>query len=125
MSRRLAELRHVASVLLEAELASLREAGDRRAATLARLQALDAAAARQHATTQAELEAPVAGRVLDRWGGWAERRRVALNTALAGETAAVEAQRSQAMKAFGREQALARIAAKAAAEARRKARRNG
>lgn len=125
MSRRLAELRHVASVLLEAELASLREAGDRRAATLARLQALDAAAARQHATIQAELEAPVAGRVLDRWGGWAERRRVALNTALAGETAAVEAQRSQAMKAFGREQALARIAAKAAAEARRKARRNG
>lgn len=125
MSRRLTELRHVASVLLEAELASLREAGDRRAATLARLQALDAAAARQHATIQAELEAPVAGRVLDRWGGWAERRRVALNTALAGETAAVEAQRSQAMKAFGREQALARIAAKAAAEARRKARRNG
>lgn len=125
MSGRLAELRRVAAALLEAELAALRQAGQRCDVTRSRIAELEAAAARQRAVIQAELEAPVAGPVLDRWGGWAERRRSALNTELAGQTAAFETRRGAALAAFGRDQALARIARMADAEARRRARRRG
>jgi len=121
---RLPALARVAGALLDAELAELRARGAATEATRGRIAALDAAVARQHAAIAAELEAPVAGPVLDRWGGWADRRRAELNTALARELAALEAQRQAAAAAFGRAEALRLIAGRNAAEARRKARRS-
>ena len=120
---RLADLRQIAGVLLEARLAVLRESSARHEATRARIGALDAAVARQHAAIAAELEAPVAGPVLDRWGSWAERRRSALNQALAAESQILETQRKGALFAFGRDEALRIVAERADAEARRAVRR--
>lgn len=120
---RVAALRRVAGALLDAELAELRARGAQVAATRDRIAALDAAVARQHRVIAAALEAPVAGPVLDRWGGWADRRRAELNATLARELAALEARRQAAAAAFGRAEALAMIAEKTAAEARRDARR--
>ena len=120
---RLPALSRIAGALLDAELARMRARGAAAETTRGRIAALDAAVARQHAAIAAELEAPVAGPVLDRWGGWADRRRADLNAALARDLAALEAQRQAAAAAFGRAEALRMIAEKAAAEARRKARR--
>lgn len=121
--KRLPALRSAAGALLDAELARLRAQGTTVAALRAEIARLDAAVARQHAVIAAEIEAPVAGAVLDRWGGWADRRRAELNTRLARELAALEARRAAASRAFGRAEALRRIAEKAAVEARLKARR--
>lgn len=121
--RRLPALSRIAGALLDAELARLRARGAQAEATRGRIAALDAAVTRQHAVIAAELEAPVAGPVLDRWGGWADRRRAELNAGLARELAALEAQRQAAAAAFGRAEALRLIAESNAAEARRKARR--
>jgi len=117
-------LGEIAAALLEAERARLRAAGALRARAEAKVADLDAAVARQHAVIAAELEAPVAGRVLDRWGGWADRRRSVLTLNLARERAAWEQQRQATLWAFGRAEALKRLAAETAAEARRKARRD-
>ncbi len=122
--RRLAALTRIARALLEAELAELRARGAAAEASRGRIAALDAGVARQHAVIAAELEAPVAGPVLDRWGGWADRRRAELNAGLARELAALEAQRQAAATAFGRTEALRLIAGKADAEARQMARRS-
>ncbi len=120
---RLAALARLAVAAKEAEEVRLRAAGARRAVIEAKIAGLDAAVARQNAVIAAELEAPVAGPVLDRWGGWADRHRMALNTELARERAACEAQRIATLRAFGRAEALARVRADAATEARRDARR--
>jgi hypothetical protein len=122
---RLPALARIAGAVLDAELAELRARGAAAEAARGRIASLDAAVARQHAVIAAELEAPVAGPVLDRWGGWADRRRAELNAALTRELAALEAQRQAAAQAFGRAEALRLVAARTEAEARRKARRAG
>ena len=120
---RLSTLAHLAAALLEAEQARLRTAMARRTKVESRIADLDAAVTRQHQVISAELEAPVAGRVLDSWGTWADRRRMALNTDLAQERLACEDQRQIAMKAFGRAEALKTLQAKAADAAKLDARR--
>jgi hypothetical protein len=120
---KLDSLADLAHMVLEAEQMRLRQASERRRAAESRIEALDAAVARQHAVIAAELDAPVAGLVLDQWGAWAGRRRMALNTALAREHVSWEEQRQATFAAFGRAEALRRLRAKAEAEARRKLRR--
>lgn len=116
-------LAHLAATILEAEQARLRAASRRRIDAEAKIADLDSAVARQHAVISAEIEAPVAGLVLDRWGGWADRLRMVLNAELARERAAWEEQRRATLKAFGRAEALRRLEAEAADKARLLARR--
>lgn len=127
--RALAALRRIAETVLEAERARLAAAQARGKAAADAIDALDAAVRRQADVTAAELEAPVAGHVVDRFGAWAERRRAALNTTLAQERVRVETQRLATTEAFARAEALRRIEAasmhRAAQASRRRASRRG
>lgn len=120
--RRIEALQALARMALDAELVALRTAREAQGLTEARLDALRVAAARQAAVAAQELEVPVAGPVLARWGAWAEVRRIDLNARLARERAEAEARRQEALDAFGRTEAL-RLAARRAAEAGRLAAR--
>lgn len=117
------DLRHVAGLRLDAALAALRQAVAAADALAGRIAELDTAIARQHDLIAREMEAPVAGPVLDRWGAWAARERARLNGSLALARAEVDRQRLVAAEAFGRAEALRLIEAAEAQAARRLARR--
>ncbi len=127
--RRMADLQKIVGAQLDAELAELRLRTVRAEAGRARIGALDTAVVRQQAEIAQGLEAHVAGPVYDRWGAWAERRRVALAIALASDLTLVEVQRVSALKAFGRAEALRQVADRANRDAvrqeQRRARRSG
>jgi hypothetical protein len=116
---RLADLREVADLILDAELARLRSEAGARGKLMGRIDELDLAVARQQEILASEIDPEVSGAVCDRWGGWAERRKVALNTALAAQTAKTEVQADRTRLAFGRVEAL-RLLAEAAARKRNK-----
>lgn len=113
---RTADLREVAALILDAELSRLRLETTARGHLLGRIGELDTAVARQQEIIARELDPEVSGPVCDRWGGWAERRKVALNTALAAQSARTEVQVDRARHAFGRVEAL-RLLAEAEAKA--------
>jgi hypothetical protein len=118
-SRLIAALAGLARMKLDADLARLRAATEAAGRTEARINGLTAAAARQAEIAAQDLEAPVAGQVLARWGAWAEVRRIELNSRLAQERAEIEARRQATLGAFGRTEAL-RLAGKRVAEAERR-----
>jgi hypothetical protein len=121
--KRLKPLRQIAAAFLDAELARLRAARAKADRIAAKIADHDAAGLRQQEAIAAELEAPVAGPVYDRWGAWAGRHRAALNIEFAQALAALETQKHGALTAFGRAEALRRIAEAQAAAVRQKARR--
>jgi hypothetical protein len=118
-ARRLGELQKIVAAQLEAELATLRERTAGAEESRARVAALDTAVARQQDEIAEVLEAHVAGAVFDRWGAWAERRRVALTADHARDLALAEVQRQTALKAFGRAEALRQVADEAGSAAAR------
>ncbi len=122
--RRIA-LRQITDALLEAELAKLRRHQTACDEVRGRIDGLKDAVKRQHQIIAADLETPVSGPVLDRWGGWVDRKRHMLNAQLAHETMSLEVQRQTALKAFGRAEALRQIAKKESDAARQKSRRKG
>lgn len=105
-SKKLAALVKISQMLLEAEQAKLSQAAGKCQSTRGKLSGLDNAVKRQNDVISKELEMPVAGPVLDLWGGWAERRRMTLNTELARQTVDLEEQRQNTQVAFGRAEAL-------------------
>lgn len=105
-SKKLETLVQLSNMLLDAEQAKLSKAAAQCQSTRSKLSGLDVAVQRQNDVIAAELEAPVAGTVLDCWGAWAERQRFTLNTELAQQIAALEEQRQLARTAFGRAEAL-------------------
>ena len=119
VARRIAALAGLARLRLDADLARLRAATEAAGRTEARITGLTVAAARQAEIAAQDLEAPVAGQVLSRWGVWAEVRRIELNSRLAQERAEIEARRQATLAAFGRTEAL-RLAVRRAAEAERR-----
>jgi hypothetical protein len=118
-SRRIAALADLARLKLDADLARLRAAADAAGRTEARIEGLTVAASRQAEIVARDLEAPIAGQVLARWGAWAEVRRIELNARLAQDRAEVEARRQETLGSFGRTEAL-RLAGKRVADAERR-----
>ncbi len=116
---RTAALREVVNLILDAELARLRSETGVRGALIGRIGELDLAVARQQEILASEIDAEVSGSVYDRWGGWVESRKVALNTALAAQTARTDVQADRARRALGRVEAL-RLIAEADARKRRR-----
>ena len=110
----LRDLEEIARAVLQARLARLAAAESARRATARQLAALDSERARQEAEVAAAFEADLCGPVRDRWGDWEGAQRALLNMQLARQAAGLEAARAEAIAAFGKAEALRRIAGKAA-----------
>lgn len=123
-SDKLQTLMDLSKTLLEVEQARLREAQSARTQVANKVSALNDAVSRQHDVIAAELEAPVAGPVLDQWGAWVDRKRMALNAELALKSSVWEEQRQTTLMTFGRLHALQKLHAKAHADTKQKARRH-
>ncbi len=102
--QKMERLRVLGNLLLDARLATLDSAAAARRASLDRLADLDRPGA---ATDLSELAAAEVGL---RYQHWADLRRAEINLALARQTATWIEARDEAARAFGRAQALEKLA---------------
>jgi hypothetical protein len=103
---RMAELAALAGMVRDLRLQDVASASAAHAASLARLADLAPVAAEG-------LEPLSEARIALRYEVWADRRRQEINAVLANQVTALEAARANARTAFGRAQALLRLAGKA------------
>ncbi|GHE01796.1 hypothetical protein U879_15930 [Defluviimonas sp. 20V17] len=104
---RLVDLHRLARMALEVDLAELRAAARRKEASLAALETLS-----QPAQATSDLSPVAVGLAALRYQRWADLRRAELNTRLAKQTAEWMEARDKAAHAFGRTEALSRLAAR-------------
>ena len=101
----LATITMLAQLLKDRQLEALRRAAAQQAQTRALIAGLEAAPA-------LDLPAVPAAQTALTYSVWADRRRSELNRQLAAQLVELEERRSEASLAFGRVQALGRVAAK-------------
>lgn len=104
--KRMAELSKVTGVALDAALLKVRSAAQASAEITSRIAALDAD--RRRMVQDVESAATRAGADL-LWHRWAEAQRAELNKALARARVAEDGARRAATRAFGRDEALAKV----------------
>lgn len=121
--RKLEVLEKLSALIFEAEQTKLTNITACCNLTKSKIDDLDTAVRRQNDVIASELEAPIAGHVLDRWGAWAEIQRINLNTELAQQNVVLEEQRQKTLVAFGRSEALKTLQEKNRVQTRMKARR--
>ncbi len=111
MSRKAAEiagLERLARLILDARLAELRQAAAAREASRAALEALN----RPASAPGDEVPPLIQAQTELRYQAWADKRRAEINLRLERQTATWMERREAAAQAFGRAEALSRIAAR-------------
>lgn len=103
--RQLQRLEGIARMILDARLAELRRASEAREASLRALAAFD-----RPMPEAAEISPVALAQAAVAYQAWADARRAEINPRLARQTAEWLDRRDAAAKAFGRAEALARVA---------------
>lgn len=111
---RIARLALLGRLIFDTKLAELHKVAQAREATRAALAALDRPATTEAAAgEEGGLSSVALGQAVIRYQAWADARRAELNPRLARQTADWLDRRAEAARAFGRAEALGRIAAAA------------
>lgn len=125
MQNQLRKLQQLTRMAMDVEMIKLRQISQSEQALADQIKALDTLShlrAEQLANAGGADVALYAGADI-RWANWKQRRTITMNTQRAQLLAKREEQRSEALKAFGKNQAVQKLVEKAEETAKRKQRR--